>query len=344
MPETVIPLDIKEISDLLVENFSSAKKNVENLSKTRAAAISSETEERAGEDEDCAAEEAYYVEQMIASQAGPLKDYYQNPNTENLLELKSSLGKGIHPELSPLGIAFLKDILINKPTRDVQEEETYKAITLQERILATPDKVWEEALTKNAETFGCIKHAPEIEEELYGGSRALWYYRTLKIEGNTAKLLENLILLFEKGVKEEAEGIIEQGIGFWGLFAPTASLGRDIYELKYAKEKGLDGLVLYNYPHTHSQVAKEKDAYLMRFFLVQGKDNYPEANHPQENFYKQFSDWSAYLLRQGVTVTEIDEKIKPIPTEGDWSDVHSKLSKPFSFAKERIEFPWLKEE
>ncbi|MCX6774608.1 MAG: hypothetical protein NTY99_00780 [DPANN group archaeon] len=343
MPEAVIPLDIKEISDLLAENFSSAKKNVENLGKAREAAISSETKER-DEDEDCAAEEAYYVEQMVASQAGPLKDYYQNPNAENLLELKSKLGKGIHPELSPLGIAYLKNILINKPTRNEDEEETYKAITLQERILATPDKVWEEALTKNAETFGCIKHAPEIEEGLYGGSRALWYYRTLKIEGDTAKLLENLTLLFENGVKEEAEGIIEQGIGFWELFTPTASLGRDIYELNHAKEKGLDGLILYNYPHTHSQVAKEKDAYLMRFFLVQGKDNYPGANHPQDGFYKQFSDWSAYLLRQGVTVTEIDEKIKPIPTEGDWSDIMSKLSKPFSYAKEHIEFPWLKEE
>jgi hypothetical protein len=344
MPEAVIPLDIKEISDLLVENFSSVKKDLETISKVTEATESSETKKRDEEDEDCAAEEAYYTEQAIASQAGPLRDYYQNPNAENLLELKSRIGKGIHPELSPPGVAYLKDILINKPTRDEQEEETYKAITLQERILATPDKVWEEALTKNAETFGCIKHAPEREEGLYGGSRALWYYRTLKIEGNTAKLLENLILLFEKGVKEEAEGIIEQGIGFWGLFAPTATLGRDIYELNYAKEKGLDGLVLYNYPHTHSQVAKEKDAYLMRFFLVQGKDNYPEANNPQRELYEQFRKWSAYLLEQGVTVTEIDEKIKPIPTEGNWSDVHSKLSKPFSFAKEHIEFPWLKEE
>lgn len=334
----VVPLSADEIYNLLIENFSSVVKDVKNIDKIKKAIDESENLEDGYEKQ----AEKYFHEQIIAGEAYPLKKYYNNPTKENLLMVKSRIGKGIDPEFSPLGIAYLKDKL-KDIERNERQEDAYQILLLQERILATPDETWEDVLQEKAEFFEEIKRAPDDEDRMYDFvPQYLWYYKTLNIEGDTTNLLNNLIKTYERDIEETADCLVNFGIS---EIIPITLLGSYISSINYLKERGLENYMDREFPYTYYHFSKKDNAYLMRFFLLQGKDNSPNLNKPEEILYKNFSEWTSYLSSHELDIKIIDEKIMPIRVyrSWSWSDLQNLLDQQsYSFAKEHVEFPWTK--
>ncbi len=141
MPEIIAPLTVEEISGMLIEEWG--QKEPETISITE---ISSE---QIGDldDPNVRAEEEYISGQMDASKAAPLKNYYRNPSPETLAQVKSRLGRGIVPEFSYLATIYFMQLLEDAP-RNERQEKAYQTVILQERIRATSDEIWEDAIRK----------------------------------------------------------------------------------------------------------------------------------------------------------------------------------------------------
>ncbi len=338
MPGNMTPFTVDELSSLLVEKFSGTKKDIENIGKMEEAVYNSKDPDLEG----CESEEVFLQTEIIASAAAPLKKYYKNPSKENLTAIKSKLwGMELDPEFSPLAINYIKKIL-DKPVRNKSEEETFEMLTLQERILGTPDSVFEEALQKNAQAFGCFKQAPS--EEMRCETGAMWYYKTIKLEGDFNTFLKDITGIFEKSVDDRAKDITIYacgGLALSGLCDSTAALGRDITELNHLKTKGLENYTGLGpgHPMCCYSTAKENDANLLRFFLLVSDNYYPSEN-PEKHLHKHFNWWLKLASDAGLTTTQIDEKIKPVRCTDSISELRLNLISKLDFAEKHIDFPW----
>lgn len=297
---------------MLKEEFASAKHDVEHIEDMRQAIQESDDPDLEGVKD----EEEYLQEQIIAGEVEPLRHYYGNPTKRNLWGVKSSVGCGVDPELSPLGIAYLKEIF-EKKERTPHQEEIYQTIKLQERILATSDEAWKEALDKNAEFFGCMKHAPEREDNIYRDPEGIIYLRTIKFEGETDKIIKSMIKDDEEELSSLVNALSEHfGLSDYMRIFSTEGAGAILKHIKHLKEKGLDDLnSLYVYPSFY-RFDIHDNSYYLRFFYYKGRYGFDDSGtHAESDARKMFRGWDDYLSSlNDVRVTVIDEKIKPIST------------------------------
>ncbi len=339
MPESAISsLTVGEISNMLIEEWG--KKPIESISIND---LSPEQIEDL-EDPHTRAENEYLSGQTAASKAEPLKKYYQNPQKENLIAIKSRLGRGIVPEFSYLATIYLMQMLEGAP-RNERQEKAYQTVILQERIRATPDEIWEAALEKNANELKDVKDASDVDD--YDFPKYLCYYGTLKIEGNVDGLLQDYISVYNEDIERIAKSMISFGI--YEIGSTTAYLGAHIAEQNHLTEKGLDGFINSNMLNAFQKTDKDGDAYFMRFFVVKekvddwisgiGGDNTSSNKYAEKCMHQWSSAWKEYLLEHGLKITQVDERIQPMPTRGGYLDATSRLSCGYTFSCEREPSP-----
>lgn len=336
-------LSVKEVSKLITGRFFKTFDDVWKLDDTK------EAIHNTMEPDECPDEEAYITEQIIAGDALTLKNYYLNPGKDTLSALKSFIGFGVDSEYSPIAIAFLKQKIGDS------KKELLEKLILQERILETPDNIWEQALKENSEDFGIIKQAPELEtpppecsmDELMEdfkdlGEKVDKYgldgiiknkiptfpnMQKREEEANkvkyacTYKITGNTDALLAELKRLQDELIEEQveGIIKYSLafFHTTSTLGQFLKNKEYLEKNGLDGFIDYDYLHFY-KFKKENNETLLHFYYCTKKP---------DTFYLVNYYWEGLLDHLNLKFTREDYNLSSFETTRQLSDIKQKLSK-----------------
>ncbi|MEA3229902.1 MAG: hypothetical protein U9P44_03225 [archaeon] len=332
----IIPLTEQECYVLIAERFGDVKNSVESRNKysddvfENDCLIDAERYERDSDE--------YISEQMDAGDVASLKNYYAELSDKNLQAVKSDLGGYMHPVYSPLGIDYFFRLL-DKPERTEQEEYMYNLIMLQARIFKTPDCVWEGVLEDSKEDFAWVKDAPVYDCNLYRSSTVLCYNGTVEVsKGIVDGYVEKLIIEFlkENEVPKPEEYVKQWAndfIFFLAYNTPsflnfTSTIGLQVYETDYLKNKSLDGFVAHVFSDI-IQIAETKDSYFIRLFSIWDDGLAPDC---PENFVSDtFFELSSYLLSRNQAAIKIDEKIRSIETMASYFDLRFELGKLLDF-------------
>ncbi len=243
----------------------------------------------------------------------PLGEALRNPSEETIHNLKSHISsESLDNEISPLGIGILKARL-EKIDRNPHLEELYQELLLSERLLATGDEVFKEALTSIKPDFRATERArePHSYVSYKGKEYGLYLLGKIRVTADAEKFRDHFLLQYQQRMDRVLDDLSKEST----LVLFPFSTGLCAKGIKHLKEKGIDGFSPKYGDATYLRFSKGEDVYTIDVFYQSGLFSIERSENDLERLGQE-------LLKSGFGVQNVpfeelpEHLLKEMPVEG----------------------------